>query len=319
MSGASLLELREVSRRYVGREGPLGLRRTAVQAVQGISLGLGAGQTLGLVGESGCGKSTLGRLAVALERPDGGEVRYRGAPLWPDLPSAFRREVQMVFQDPYSSLNPRLSIGRIVREGLDVHGIGDAASRRERVAEVLGLVGLPPGHAARYPHEFSGGQRQRVAIARCLALEPKLIVCDEPVSALDVSIQAQIVNLLRDLQERMGLAYLFISHDLSVVGAICDAVAVMYLGRLMELAPRGQLFKEPLHPYTQTLLSAVPVPDPARARQRIRLAGEPPSPYAPPAGCPFHPRCPRAFAPCPGEFPAWREAAPGRFVSCHLY
>jgi len=316
---APLLELANVSRRYVGREGPLGLRRTAVQAVQGVSLRLDAGRTLGLVGESGCGKSTLGRMTVALEKPDAGEVRYKGAALWPELPLAFRHEVQMVFQDPYSSLNPRLSIGRIVRESLDVHGVGDAASRRARVAEVLGLVGLSPEHAARYPHEFSGGQRQRVAIARCLALEPKLIVCDEPVSALDVSIQAQIINLLRDLQERMGLGYLFISHDLSVVGSICDDVAVMYLGRLMELAPRADLFREPLHPYTQTLLSAVPVPDPERAKERIKLSGEPPSPYDPPSGCPFHPRCPHAFAPCSEEFPAWREAASGRFVSCHLY
>lgn len=316
---APLLELRGVSRRYVSREGPLGLRRVAVQAVRDVSLTLGAGRTLGLVGESGCGKSTLGRLAVALERPDEGSVLYRGAPLWPELPPAFRREVRMVFQDPYSSLNPRLSIGRIVREGLDVHGVGDAAFRRARVEEVLGMVGLRLEHAARYPHEFSGGQRQRVAIARCLALEPRLIVCDEPVSALDVSIQAQIINLLRDLQERLGLGYLFVSHDLSVVGSICDEVAVMYLGRLMELASRADLFREPLHPYTHTLFSAVPVPDPAAARQRVRLAGEPPSPYDPPSGCPFHPRCPRAFAPCAGEFPAWREAAPGRFVSCHLY
>ncbi|EPR44743.1 oligopeptide/dipeptide ABC transporter, ATPase subunit [Desulfovibrio sp. X2] len=316
---AALLELAGVSRRYTVREGPLGVRRLSVQAVTDVGLSLEEGRTLGLVGESGCGKSTLGRVAVALERPDAGEVLFRGSPVWPALPQAFRREVQMVFQDPYSSLNPRMSIGRIVREGLDVHRVGGAAERRERVAETLSLVGLTPAYAARYPHEFSGGQRQRVAIARCLALEPSLLVCDEPVSALDVSIQAQIVNLLRDLQERMHLTYLFISHDLSVVGAICDRVAVMYLGRLMELAPRAELFAKPLHPYTRTLLSAVPVPDPSIARRRIRLAGEPPSPFAPPGGCPFHPRCPEAFAPCPHEFPVWHEAAPGRFVSCHLY
>jgi len=315
----ALLELDGVSRRYAVRDGLFGSRRQVVRAVTDVSLAVPQGATLGLVGESGCGKSTLARLAVALERPDEGRVLFRGESVWPRLPADFRRQVQMVFQDPYSSLNPRQKIGGIVGEGLVIHGVGDAAFRRERVAELLRMVGLSPAHAARYPHEFSGGQRQRVAIARCLALEPQLVVCDEPVSALDVSVQAQIVNLLRDLQERLGLTYLFVSHDLSVVGSMCDEVAVMYLGRLMERSPREALFAEPLHPYAKALLSAVPVPDPGRSRKREKLRGEPPSPFDPPTGCPFHPRCPSAFAPCPEIFPAWREAAPGRFVSCHLY
>lgn len=316
---SALLELDGVSRRYAVRDGLFGSRRQVVRAVTDVSLAVPQGATLGLVGESGCGKSTLARLAVALERPDEGRVLFRGESVWPRLPADFRRQVQMVFQDPYSSLNPRQKIGGIVGEGLAIHGVGDAAFRRERVAELLRMVGLSPAHAARYPHEFSGGQRQRVAIARCLALEPELVVCDEPVSALDVSVQAQIVNLLRDLQERLGLTYLFVSHDLSVVGSMCDEVAVMYLGRLMERSPREALFNEPLHPYTRALLSAVPVPDPGRSGKREKLRGEPPSPFDPPGGCPFHPRCPSAFEPCPVEFPVWHEAAPGRFVSCHLY
>jgi oligopeptide/dipeptide ABC transporter ATP-binding protein len=316
-----LLEARGLARLYPVRRSAFSTERQWVHAVDGVDLAVDAGQTLGLVGESGCGKSTLARLLVGLERPSAGGVFLEGRELL-DPDPAWRRalpaKVQMVFQDPFSSLNPRLSIGASMAEALAVAGVGRDA-RRARVLELMDLVGLRSERIGAYPHEFSGGQRQRVAIARSLALNPRLLVCDEPVSALDVSIQAQVINLLQDLQERLGLAYVFISHALSVVSYVSDRVAVMYLGRLVELAPARDLYAAPLHPYTRALLAAAPRPDPTHGRPALRLAGDLPSPLDPPPGCRFHPRCPAAFAPCPLRDPAWREVAPGRWVACHLH
>jgi oligopeptide/dipeptide ABC transporter ATP-binding protein len=319
MDDANLLDLHDVRKEYSVRSG-FGLGQPSViTAVSRVGLGLRAGETMGLVGESGCGKSTLARLILGLERPTAGEVRYRGRPVaeWPRR--ALRRRMQMIFQDPFASLNPRQKIGSIVGEGLAIHRLGSRGQRREAVLKLLGLVGLSPEHASRYPHEFSGGQRQRVAIARALALEPELVVCDEPVSALDVSIQAQVLELLDDMRRRFELTYLFISHDLSVVGQVCERVAVMYLGALVELGPTEALYERPLHPYSQALLEAVPVPDPDAARGRTRLSGDPPSPIHPPEGCAFHPRCGQALEACSREAPRLVEAEPGRFTACHLY
>jgi len=315
---APLLEARDLSRRYHLRGGVLGLTTAVVRALDRVSLTLTQGETLGLVGESGCGKSTLARLLLDLERPSSGQVLFQGRAVedWPR--KEFRRKIQMIFQDPYSSLNPRQKIGSAVGEALDIHNLGTRAQRRERVAELLSLVGLSAEQAGRYPHEFSGGQRQRAAIARALALNPELVVCDEPVSALDVSIQAQVLNLLRDLQERLGLTYLFISHNLAVVGHVSDRVAVMYLGRLVELAPAAALFQGPLHPYTRTLLAAAPLPDPEARPGGARPLGDLPSPLAPPPGCAFHPRCAEAQPGCRESAPDLREVEPGRFVACHL-
>jgi oligopeptide/dipeptide ABC transporter ATP-binding protein len=310
-----LVELLDVRKHYAVRGGLFEGRAGLVRAVDGVSLSIARGETLGLVGESGCGKSTLGRLLVALEPPSAGEVRFHGRPLPARPPKSFRRQVQMIFQDPYSSLNPRKSVGAIVGEGLAIHGVGSRAGQRERVLELLGLVGLRPEHARRYPHEFSGGQRQRVAIARSLALNPELVICDEPVSALDVSIQAQVLNLLYDLQQRLGLTYLFISHDLAVVSTLADRVAVMYRGRLVELAPREAIYGSPRHPYTRALMAAVPIPDPeAAARKRAHLKDNAPVPAA--EACPFAPRCPEAEPGCEDESPALTEVAPGHFVAC---
>lgn len=295
----------------------------AVKAVDGISFDIRRGETLGLVGESGCGKSTTGRTILKLYEPTEGEVYFRDNNL-ADASSSemrkYRRDMQIIFQDPYASLNPRMTVGRIVGEPLEVHGIGNDKERRERVRELLALVGLNPYFINRYPHEFSGGQRQRIGVARALALEPEFIVCDEPISALDVSIQAQVVNLLQELQDEMGLTYLFIAHDLSMVRHISDRVAVMYLGKIMELAPRDELYNNPLHPYTQALLSAVPVPDPIRERkrQRIILEGDVPSPANPPSGCQFHTRCPLAVEMCKHVVPEWREVSEDHWVYCHL-
>ncbi|MFW5637494.1 MAG: ABC transporter ATP-binding protein [Thermodesulfobacteriota bacterium] len=295
----------------------------AVKAVDDISFGIRAGETLGVVGESGCGKSTTGRAILQLQPPSSGRVFLDEVELTGLNESALRRirpRMQMIFQDSYDSLNPRHSVGRIIMEPMVVQGIMEEADRRIRMAELLHLVGLNPNHAVRYPHEFSGGQRQRINIARALALNPEFIVCDEPISALDVSIQAQVVNLFEDLQRKLGLTYLFIAHDLSMVQHISDRVAVMYLGKVMELADRDDLFDDPLHPYTQSLISAVPVPDPKleRNRRRITLRGEVPSPARPPRGCVFHTRCPLAQEVCSEQVPEYRGVLPEHFVACHF-
>jgi oligopeptide transport system ATP-binding protein len=294
----------------------------AVKAVDGVSFKIFEGETLGLVGESGCGKSTTGRTILQLYDATEGSVKFRGqeiTTLRGNSLRKLRREMQMVFQDPYASLNPRMSVGRIVAEPLVVHGIGNKKEREERVAELLELVGLNPYFVARYPHEFSGGQRQRIGLARSLALNPSFIVADEPISALDVSIQAQVVNLLERLQAELGLTYLFIAHDLSMVRHLCDRVAVMYLGKIVEVAESEELYTNPLHPYTQALLSAVPVPDPVveEQRQRIILKGDVPSPINPPVGCNFNTRCPVSVDVCYEEDPKLEEVLPEHWVACH--
>jgi len=315
---SGLLEVRNLSRRYAVRGGVLGTARRTVTAVDGVDLSVARGETVGLVGESGCGKSTLARCVAGLERPSAGRVLYDGREMDdPQVRDNLPRLIQMVFQDPFSSLNPRRSVGFSVAEGLWAMGMGDRAARRERVMELLDQVGLLPEYADRYPHQFSGGQRQRVAIARALATNPSLVICDEPVSALDVSVQAQVINLLGDLKARLGLAYLFISHDLAVVGHISDRTAVMYLGRIMELAATDTIMGSPAHPYTQALLAAAPLPDPARRRSaRTPLAGDAPSLFSPPPGCVFHPRCPEAMPECAVSSPQLLETSPGHFVRC---
>ncbi|GGY02414.1 ABC transporter ATP-binding protein [Streptomyces hiroshimensis] len=316
-----LLSVRDVTMTFPGRRGG---RSAPVRAVDGVSFDLAAGKTLGLVGESGCGKSTTGRMIVRLLEPTTGSITYDGR----DISRLGRRELkplrkdlQMVFQDPHSSLNPRQTVARIIADPLLVQGMA-AAGARKRAAELMEMTGLIPEHIDRYPHEFSGGQAQRIGIARALATGPRLIVADEPVSALDVSVQAQIVNLMERLQRELGLAYLFIAHDLSVVKRVCNRVAVMYLGRIVEVGDKERVYAAPAHPYTQALLSAVPLPDPVaeRARERITLLGDPPSPAAPPSGCTFHPRCPKAQEICRTEAPLLRVAAPGeaREVACHF-
>jgi oligopeptide/dipeptide ABC transporter ATP-binding protein len=316
-----LLEVRDLKKHFPIRRGVFGRVTGQVRAVDGVSFSVAAGETLALVGESGCGKSTTGRAILRLIEPTSGTVRYDGkdvVAMGAGELRALRRQMQIVFQDPFSSLNPRMSVGAIVREGLTIHGLAEGAAADARVRQLLQEVGLRPEYASRYPHEFSGGQRQRVGIARALSVEPRFIVCDEPVSALDVSVQAQVVNLLQDLQRDRGLAYLFIAHDLSVVEHIADRVAVMYLGHIVELAPVRELYENPIMPYTQALLSAVPAPDPGVKRERILLAGDVPSPANPPSGCVFHPRCqhPAKDAACAVIVPPLEEKKPGHWAAC---
>jgi len=317
-----LLEVRGLVKHFPVRGGFLSGEVDQVHAVNGVSFSIAPGETLGLVGESGCGKSTTGRCVLRLIEPTSGEVWFDGREVTAMDRAQLRgaaRDMQIIFQDPYASLNPRMTVGAIIGEALVIHKLAKTRQEHEaRVMELLRIVGLHPDHARRYPHEFSGGQRQRIGIARALAVSPRLIICDEPVSALDVSIQAQVINLLEDLQAQFGLTYLFVAHDLSVVEHISDRIAVMYLGRIVEVAPARELYTSPKHPYSEALLSAVPIPDPSLKRKRIVLQGDVPSPLNPPAGCHFHPRCPRAMARCATEAPLLREVAPGRMAACHL-
>ncbi|WP_042349172.1 ABC transporter ATP-binding protein [Bacillus massiliigorillae] len=293
-----------------------------LKAVDGLNFDIYKGETVGLVGESGCGKSTAGRTIIRLYEPTEGEVLFEGKNIYKHTPremSELRKNIQLIFQDPYASLNPRMTIEEVVSEPLVIHGVVKGVAKRKRVEELVELVGLSTDHLNRFPHEFSGGQRQRVGIARALALNPKFIVCDEPISALDVSIQAQVVNLLKSLQKEMGLTYLFVAHDLSMVKYISNRILVMYLGKMMELADSETLCNQPLHPYTQALLSAVPIPDPTLKRERIILKGDVPSPINPPSGCVFRTRCPKAMDICASVVPEWVEQKSGHFVACHLY
>ncbi len=317
----AVLEVADLKKHYPIRRGFLRRVREHVLAVDGVSFTIETGETLGLVGESGCGKSTVGRSVMRLIEPTAGTIRVAGTDITALSRKAlrpYRRQMQIVFQDPFSSLNPRMTVGEIVGEPLKVHRIARGRARQERVAALFQRVGLRPAQMRNYPHEFSGGQRQRVSIARALALEPSFIVADEPVSALDVSIQAQVINLLMDLQREQRLSYLFISHNLGVVEHISHRIAVMYLGRIVEYADKVSLFRQPLHPYTEALLAAIPVPDPAAQREKRVPEGDVPSPVRPPPGCHFHPRCPYAEARCRVESPVLREVAPGHLVACHL-
>ncbi|MBQ4557001.1 MAG: ATP-binding cassette domain-containing protein [Clostridia bacterium] len=319
MSDKKLLEVKHLKQYF---DIPNGLRTLKLKAVDDVTFDIHEGETLGLVGESGCGKTTVGRTILQLYKPTAGEVIFDGQLIKGSKTiREFRKKAQMVFQDPYSSLDPRMTVSDIIGEPLDVHKLySNKAERQEKIKYLMDLVGLSSEHASRYAHEFSGGQRQRIGIARALAVDPKFIICDEPVSALDVSIQAQVVNMFEDLQAKLGLTYLFIAHDLLVVKHISTRIAVMYLGKLIEIGPANEVYHEPIHPYTTSLLSAVPVPDPniARANQRIHLEGDVPSPLHMPSGCPFRTRCPKACDACAESMPELREIRPGHFVACHL-
>jgi len=319
---APLIDARSIVKHYPILGGVWMKQTGSVKAVDGVSLTIGAGETLGLVGESGCGKTTFGRVILRLEEPTSGEIFFQGKSILGNSRNemqALRREMQIIFQDPFSSLNPRKTVGQIIGEPLLVHGVGSRQERDRRVLELMEVVGLRKEHMRRYPHQFSGGQRQRIGVARALALNPKLVVCDEAVSALDVSIQAQVINLLKDLQQEFGLTYLFISHDLGVVEHVSDRVAVMYLGKIVEIAPSKDLYLEPLHPYTQALLSAVPIPDPSLQRPgRIILKGDVPSPIDPPPGCRFHPRCNYAEGLCSEKEPLLSEVRERHWAACHF-
>lgn len=321
MTDTPLLRVRNLHMHFPVREGILLRASKFNRAVDGVSFDIMPGETLGLVGESGCGKSTLGRCIARLYRPTSGTVEFEGtdiANLGSRALLPYRRDIQMIFQDPMESLNSRHTVGDILEEPFVIHGIGDKQWRRQRVAELLEIVGLPARSVTRYPFEFSGGQRQRIGIARSIALNPKLIICDEPVSALDVSIQSQILNLLVDLQKEFGLSYLFIAHDLAVVKHVSDRLAIMYLGRIVEDGNSEMLYRNPLHPYTRSLISAIPIPDPHRVVQRQVLEGDVPSPINPPSGCPFHPRCPMVMEQCKSQVPALRDLGREHQVSCHL-
>ncbi len=317
-----LLRVKNLVKRFPVKGGLFARELEHVHAVDGVSFEIQPGETLGLVGESGCGKSTTGRCILRLIAPTSGELWFEGKDVTHASKSELRaltRNMQIIFQDPYASLNPRMTVGAIVAEALIIHGLAkNVGERDDRVMQLLQTVGLHPDHVRRFPHEFSGGQRQRIGMARALAVNPKLIICDEPVSALDVSIQAQVINLLEDLQAQLGLTYLFIAHDLSVVEHISQRVAVMYLGRIVEIASSRDLYTTPRHPYTEALLSAVPIPDPTVVRKRIVLEGDVPNPIKPPSGCHFHPRCPRAQALCKVESPPLREVASGCLAACHF-
>ncbi|MBR1154429.1 ABC transporter ATP-binding protein [Bradyrhizobium sp. JYMT SZCCT0428] len=318
-----LLKVAKLTKEFPLKGGLFSGQIASVHAVDGVDFHVDRGETLGLVGESGCGKSTTGRCVLRLIEPSSGEIHFDGKDvrsLKADDLRILRRDIQIIFQDPYASLNPRMNVGAIVGEALIIHQLTKTKQQfEERVVDLLETVGLRADHMGRYPNEFSGGQRQRIGIARALAVEPKLIICDEPVSALDVSIQAQVINLLEDLQEKFGLAYLFIAHDLAVVEHISKRIAVMYLGRIVEMASAHELYASPRHPYTEALLSAVPIPDPKVKRQRVRLSGEVPNPISPPTGCHFHTRCPIAQFPlCKSEAPPLKQSADGHWVACHF-
>ncbi len=320
----TLLEVKNLKKYFDASSGLFGKNKKYVQAVDDVSFELKKGETLGLVGESGCGKSTTGRTIIKLYEPTAGQIIFKGQDISKLKKSEmlpFRKNMQMIFQDPYASLNTRMTVGDIIAEPLEIHGMATKSEMKDKVQQLLHDVGLNPDHAARYPHEFSGGQRQRIGIARALAVEPDFIICDEPISALDVSIQAQVVNMLEDLQKNRGLTYLFIAHDLSMVKYISDRIGVMYLGKMVEMTFSDELYKNPLHPYTQALLSAIPIPDPDIAKQshRILLTGDVPSPIDPPSGCRFRTRCPKAMDICKEAEPQMKELAPGHFCACHLY